>query len=75
MGTHNNYNPPENCKILCVFQRKITRSDVFFVWVGLQDFFMYISCTLTAYNPCRPTGPEDPEDPEEARQARDCHRD
>ena len=46
IGTHNNYNPPENCKILCVFQRKITRSDVFFVWGVLQDLFLCIFLAL-----------------------------
>ena len=46
MGTHNNYNPPENCKILCVFQRKITRSDVFFVWGVWQDLFLCIFLAL-----------------------------
>ena len=46
IGTHNNYNPPENCKILCVFQRKITRSDVFFVWGVLQDLFLCIFLPL-----------------------------
>ena len=38
--------PPENCKILCVFQRKITRSDVFFVWGVLQDLFLCIFLPL-----------------------------